>query len=319
MSAENAGVETNSQPSPPPKDALIILPIRHAVLFPGMVLPLAIGRETSIAAVQEAVRGERPIGVVLQIDPNVDNPTPDQLHQVGTAAQILRYVTAPDGTHHAICRGVRRFRILDFIPGFPCLVARVEEIGTSELRTADIEARMALVKQRAHEAIALLPNVSAEVGAAVDSLDSPSALADFIAGIIDTKPSDKQDLLETFDVKERLDRLLMLLAERIEVFRLSKEIGEQTQQSLSSQQREHILREQLRQIRKELGEGDDKTAEIAQLTEAIAKAGMSKEAEEQARRELKRLERMPEAAAEYGMIRTYLDRLIERPWSELTR
>ena len=113
MSAENAGVETNSQPSPPPKDALIILPICHAVLFPGMVLPLAIGRETSIAAVQEAVRGERPIGVVLQIDPNVDSPTPDQLHPVGTAAQILRYVTAPDGTHHAICRGVRRFRILD--------------------------------------------------------------------------------------------------------------------------------------------------------------------------------------------------------------
>ena len=316
-SPQRASIENNDQPSPP-KDALIILPVRSAVLFPGMMLPLTIGRASSVAAVQEAVRGERSIGVVLQIDPAVDDPIPDHLYRVGTIAEILRYVTAPDGTHHAICRGVRRFRTLDFISGFPYLAANVEEIGISEVRTPDIEARTALVKRRAHEAIALLPNVSPEIGGAIDSLDSPSALADFIAGIIDAKPSDKQTLLETFDVKERLDKLLLLLAERIEVFRLSKEIGEQTQQSLSSQQREHILREQLRQIRKELGEGDDKTAEIAQLTDAIAKAGMSKEAEEQARRELKRLERMPEAAAEYGMIRTYLDWLIELPWSKLS-
>jgi ATP-dependent Lon protease len=316
-SPQRASIENNDQPSPP-KDALIILPVRSAVLFPGMMLPLTIGRASSVAAVQEAVRGERSIGVVLQIDPAVDDPIPDHLYRVGTIAEILRYVTAPDGTHHAICRGVRRFRTLDFISGFPYLAANVEEIGISEVRTPDIEARTALVKRRAHEAIALLPNVSPEIGGAIDSLDSPSGLADFIAGIIDAKPSDKQTLLETFDVKERLDKLLLLLAERIEVFRLSKEIGEQTQQSLSSQQREHILREQLRQIRKELGEGDDKTAEIAQLTDAIAKAGMSKEAEEQARRELKRLERMPEAAAEYGMIRTYLDWLIELPWSKLS-
>ena len=316
-SPQRASIENNDQPAPP-KEALIILPVRSAVLFPGMMLPLTIGRASSVAAVQEAVRGERSIGVVLQVDPAVDDPIPDHLYRVGTIAEILRYVTAPDGTHHAICRGVRRFRTLDFISGFPYLVANVEEIGTSEVRAPDIEARTALVKRRAHEAIALLPNVSPEIGGAIDSLDSPSALADFIAGIIDAKPSDKQTLLETFDVKERLDKLLLLLAERIEVFRLSREIGEQTQQSLSSQQREHILREQLRQIRKELGEGDDKTAEIAQLTEAIAKAGMSKEAEEQARRELKRIERMPEAAAEYGMIRTYLDWLTELPWSKLS-
>ena len=316
-SPQRASIENNDQPAPP-KEALIILPVRSAVLFPGMMLPLTIGRASSVAAVQEAVRGERSIGVVLQIDPAVDDPIPDHLYRVGTIAEILRYVTAPDGSHHAICRGVRRFRTLDFISGFPYLAANVEEIGISEVRTPDIEARTALVKRRAHEAIALLPNVSPEIGGAIDGLDSPSALADFIAGIIDAKPSDKQTLLETFDVKERLDKLLLLLAERIEVFRLSREIGEQTQQSLSSQQREHILREQLRQIRKELGEGDDKTAEIAQLTEAIAKAGMSKEAEEQARRELKRIERMPEAAAEYGMIRTYLDWLIELPWSKLS-
>ena len=152
---------------------------------------------------------------------------------------------------------------------------------------------------------------------AIDNLDSASALADFVAGIIDAKPSEKQEVLETIDVKERLDKVLALLVQRIEVLKLSKQIGEQTQQSLSSQQREHILREQLRQIQKELGEGDEKSVEIAELREAVEKAGMPKEAEDQAKKELKRLERMPEASAEYGMIRTYLDWLIELPWSKL--
>ena len=156
------------------------------------------------------------------------------------------------------------------------------------------------------------------MAATIESLDSPSALADFVAGVMDAKPAEKQDILETLDVKERLDKVLALLAQRIQILKLSKEIGEQTQQSLSSQQREHILREQLRQIQKELGEGDDKAVEIAELRLLIEKAGMPKEAEDQAKKELKRLERMPEAAAEYGMIRTYLDWLIELPWSKLS-
>jgi ATP-dependent Lon protease len=238
---------------------------------------------------------------------------------VGTCAQILRYVTAADGTHHVICRGTRRFRVIEFLPGFPFLVARVEEIGVNEVMTTEIEVRVALLKERAREAIQLLPNIPGEVAAAIDNLTSASELADFIAGLIDAKPAEKQDVLETIDVKERLDKVLTMLAQRIQVLRLSKEISEQTQQSLSSQQREHLLREQLRQIQKELGEGDEKSAEIAELRAAIEKAGMPKEAEEQARKELKRLERMPEAAAEYAMIRAYLEWLIELPWSKLSQ
>jgi ATP-dependent Lon protease len=237
---------------------------------------------------------------------------------VGTSAQILRYVTAPDGSHHVICRGVRRFRVIEFLPGYPHLVARVDEVGIAEVLAPAIEARVRLLKERAREAIQLLPNPQPEIAAAVDNIDSASALADFIAGITDATPSEKQEILETFDVKERLDKVLILLAQRIEVLRLSKEIGDQTQRSLSSQQREHILREQLRQIQKELGEGDDKSAEIAELREQIEKAGMPKEAEEQARKELRRLERMPEASPEHGMVRTYLDWLIELPWSKLS-
>ena len=298
---------------------MIILPVRQAVLFPGMVLPLAIGRPSSIAAAQEAVRSERMLGILLQTDPAAEDPSPEQLHRVGTCAQVLRYVTATDGTHHVICRGVRRFRALEFLPGFPFQVARVEEIGVNEVMTTEIEVRVALLKERAREAIQLLPNIPGEVAAAIDNLTSGSELADFIAGLIDAQPAEKQEILETIDVKERLDKVLTMLAQRIQVLRLSKEISEQTQQSLSSQQREHLLREQLRQIQKELGEGDEKSAEIAELRAAIEKAGMPKEAEEQARKELKRLERMPEAAAEYAMIRAYLEWLIELPWSKLSQ
>jgi ATP-dependent Lon protease len=313
---EPAGMSESHPPLPP--DAMIVLPVRQIVLFPGITLPLAIGRPSSIAAAQEAVHTERMLGVILQTDPAIDDPKPEHLHRVGTSAQILRYVTGPDGTHHVICRGVRRFRVIELLAGYPYLVARVDEVGISEVLAPEIEARVQLLKEWAREAIQLLPNPQPEIAAAVDNVDSASALADFIAGIIDATVAEKQDVLETFDVKERLDKVLALLAQRIEVLRLSKEIGDQTQRSLSSQQREHILREQLRQIQKELGEGDDKSAEIAELREQIEKACMPKEAEEQANKELKRLERMPEAAAEYAMIRTYLDWLIELPWSKLS-
>jgi ATP-dependent Lon protease len=311
----DAGQDATNPPLP--EGALIILPVRQAVLFPGMVLPLTIGRPSSIAAAQEAVRAEQLVGLLLQTDATIDDPTPAQLHEVGTSAQIVRYITAPDGTHHVICRGIRRFRIVEFLSGYPYLAARVEEIGAAEVMTPDIEARMNLLRERAREAMGLLQNVPVELATALDTMDSPSALADFVAGLLDVRTVEKQEILETIDIKERLDKVLSLLIQRIEVLKLSKSIGEQTQQSLSSQQREHILREQLRQIQKELGEGDDKTAEIKELREKVEKAGMPKEAHDQVLKELKRLERMPEASPEYGMIRNYLDWLIELPWSKL--
>src|SRR5258706_439779 len=308
-------VPDQSHPSIP-ADATIILPVRSTLLFPGMVLPLTIGRPASIAAAQEAIRSGGKIGLLLQDDPAVEQPRPEHLRRIGTIAEVLRYVTSGE-THYVICRGLRRFRVDEFLTGFPHLVARITEIGISEAITPDIEARMHLLKLRARDALGLLPNPPAEIGPAIDSLDSPTMLADFIAGIIDIPVSEKQDLLETFDVRLLLAKLLGLLAKRIQVLELSKEIGEQTQQTLSSQQREHILREQLRQIQKELGDDDVKAIELKEPAEKIDGAGMPRDAEEQASRELKRLQRMPEMAAEYGMVRSYLEWLVELPWSKL--
>jgi ATP-dependent Lon protease len=317
---QTAAAERPAAEAPKPLDlpegAMILLPTRNAVLFPGIVVPLTLGRPGSIAGAQAAAQWDKPVGVVLQKDPSVDAPGPDDLHQVGTVAEILRYVTAPDGGHHLVVRGTRRFRVREFVPGYPYLVAKIDEVGEAEVYSTEIAARMHQLKERAREAISLLSNVPPEIAAAIDQVQSPSALGDFLANVSDMTPAEKQDLLETFDVAERLDKLLRALAQQIEVLRLSKRIGEQTQESLAGRQREHILREQLRQIQKELGEGEDGQAEIAELREQIEKAGMSEEAEKQALKELKRLERMPEASAEHGMIRSYLDWLIELPWSK---
>ncbi len=298
-----------------PSDALILLPVRQMVLFPGLIAPFAIGRPKSIAAVQEAVKQQRPVGVVMQRDPEIEDPGPEALYRMGTVANILRYMTAPDGTHHVVCQGVQRMRIQDFLPGTPFPVARVLYIAEPDARTPDIEARFINLQRQALEAVQLLPQAPQELIAAIQAADSPGALADLAAGYLDVKPEDKQAILETVDLAPRLDRVSRLLAERIEVLRLTNEIGRQTKATFDERQREAILREQMATIQRQLGEGDNRSQEIAELNEAIAKAKMPPEVEAQARKELRRYERMPEAAAEAGMVRTYLDWLVELPWS----
>ena len=301
-----------------PQDAVIILPVRNVVLFPGVVLPLSLGRGRSIAAAQEAARSNRPIGVILQRDPQVDNPAGDDLYPVGTVASIVRYVTAPDRSHHVICQGENRFRVIEFLEGYPFLVARIERIGEKEVMTTELEARMHTLKQRAVEALQLFPEVPAELVNAVDGLRSPSALADVIASFMDIKPEEKQQVLETTEVQERLDRVLDLLNRRIEVMRLSQEISQRTKQAMDERQREYLLREQLKAIQKELGEEDGRDLEIEELKKAIAEAKMPPDVEQVANKELRRLERMSEASGEYGIIRTYLDWLVSLPWSKLS-
>src|SRR5271170_356558 len=193
-----------------PEDALIIIPVRGMVLFPGLVLPVTLGRERSIAAAQEAARLGQPIGLVLQRDPEQHDPAPGDLHAVGTSAAVVRYLTAPDGAHHIIVQGQHRFRVIEFLEGWPFLVAKVELIGEAEIFSTEIEARVEQLKERAVEVLKLLPNAPQDLAGVIQGMRSPSGLADLIAGVLDIKPTEKQDVLETFDVRVRLDTVLAL-------------------------------------------------------------------------------------------------------------
>ena len=301
---------------PLPADALIIVPVRNTVLFPGLVLPITLGRPKSIAAAQQAVREQRQVGILLQRSADVDDPTAIDMHRMGTIANIVRYITAPDGTNHLVCQGEQRFQISEYLSGWPFLVARVVQIPEPGVRTPEIEARFVDLKAKTIEAIQLLPQVPADLLAAVQSIEAPPALADLAIAYMDVKPEEKQEILETVDIAMRMEKVSRLLAHRIEVLRLSQEIGRQTKVALDERQREALLREQMAAIQRQLGEGEEgKAAEMAELDAAIAKADMPKDIEDQARKELRRLQRMPEAAGEYGMVRTYLDWLIELPWA----
>jgi len=315
MSAKE-GASTGAGSVPPlPPDALIIVPVRNTVLFPGLVLPISLGRPKSIAAAQQAVRDQRQVGILLQRAAEVEEPTAIDMHRMGALSNVVRYITTPDGSHHLVCQGEQRFQIVEYLGGWPFLVARVLRIPEPEIRTPEIEARFVNLKAQAVEAVSLLPQAPAELVAAIQSIEAAPALADLAAAYMDIKPEEKQEILETVDITARMDKVSRLLAHRIEVLRLSQEIGRQTKAALDERQREVLLREQMAAIQRQLGEGEEgKAAEMAELDKAISTASMPKEVEDQARKELRRLQRMPEAAGEYGMVRTYLDWLIELPW-----
>jgi ATP-dependent Lon protease len=316
MLSSGEPTQTGSTLPPLPSDAFIIVPVRNTVLFPGLMLPITLGRPKSIAAAQQAVRDQHQVGILMQRDPEAADPAPIDMHRMGTIANIVRYITAPDGTHHLVCQGERRFQVAEYLSGWPFFVARVVQIPDPDTRTSEIEARFVNLRAQTVEALQLLPQAPAELVAAVQSIEAPAQLADLAIAYMDVKPEEKQEILETIDVAARMDKVSRLLAHRIEVLRLSQEIGRQTKAALDERQREVLLREQMAAIQRQLGEGEEgKAAEVAELEKAISKAGMPKEVEDQARKELRRLQRMPEAAGEYGMVRTYLDWLIELPWA----
>lgn len=315
-----AGISATAQGAnypPLPDDALVIVPIRGTVLFPGVIMPLTIGRKRSIAAAQEAMRNRQSIGFLLQRESLAEETEPSDLYNVGTVATVLRYVTGTNGAHHLICEGEERFRVREFLPGYPFLTARVERMPEQTDVNVEIEARVHQLRKLADETLELLPQIPEGVVQTLAQPQSPAALADLVAGFLDLTLEEKQDLLETFHLQTRLDKLIDKLTRQHEVMRLSEQIGLKTKAAMDKHQRDFLLREQLKTIQRELGEGEI-GAELEELREGITKAGMPPEAEEQSRKELARLEHMPEASTEYSMQRSYLDWMIELPWSKLS-
>lgn len=297
-----------------PADIIALVPMRNVVLFPHVLMPITVGRVKSIATVEHALQSKAPIGIVLQKDAAVDDPGINALCSIGTIANVVRHVASDDGTHHAVCQGVERFQIEEIIEGYPFLAARIKRIKETAQVTTQAEALALQLRERAVEILSLLPGVPAELAHALQATRAPSDLADITASLLDSEVVEKQMLLETIDTEERLQKVLQILSRRIEILRLSQEIGERTKEQMEDRERKYLLHEQLKAIQKELGEDGGNDQEIAQLNEAITQAGMPSDIEAQTHKELQRLQRMPSASSEYSMLHTYLEWMTELPW-----
>lgn len=301
---------------PIPDDGLIILPVRNFVAFPGTVFPLAVGRAASVAAVEQAVREERPIGILLQRDPHDDTPDAEGLHKIGCAAQILRYVASPDSGNHLICRGKQRFRVVELLKKTPFPIARVTDLSDAPDKRPETEARFLYLRELAVELLEILPDAPVGLAESVGQMIEPGLLADLAAAYSDFSLADRQDLLETLDIGARIEKTTKLLARRLEVLRITREIGEQTREAFDERHRKAVLREQLETIRRELDEnGNGLDKEIAELTKTISAAGMPESVRQYTLKELGRYERMPDASGEAGMLRTWLDLMVDLPWT----
>jgi ATP-dependent Lon protease len=295
-------------------DTLILVAVTDTVLLPGTVMPLVLGRPAAAAALQEAARTEQHVALVLERQPATENPGLEALHPIGTEARLLRYFTGRDGSHNAIVLGMGRIRLLSVVHTASQPIVTVQRLSEPTDRGPEIDARAHQVRQLGLEILGLIEHTPPELTATLRSLEQPGALADFVTGLLDVAPFEKQDVLETLELLPRLDRVITKLAYRLEVLRLSHNIGQQTRQAMEGRQREFMLREQLKAIQKELGDTDDAEPGLEELKGKLDAAGLPEEIASQARRELRRLEKMPEGASEAGMVRTYLEWLTELPW-----
>jgi len=300
---------------------LPILPLRDTVLFPNSFLPLAVARESSVRLIEEAIASSKLVGVFTQKDASVEEPTQDDLHRVGTATHIHKMFKLPDGSLRLIVQGLSRLSLETVTAVRPYLRARIvatEDVQREEDRL-EVDALQRNIKTNFQHVVSLSPLLSDDLQALAMNITEPGRLADFIASSLTTLTTVvKQEVLETIDVRARLDLLNRLLIKEAEVLELGSKIQSQVQSEVGKNQREYFLREQMKAIQKELGEGDDQTKEVEELREKIEAAGMPEGVKKEAKRELDRLSKMPVAAAEYTVSRTYLDWLIALPWNKRT-
>jgi ATP-dependent Lon protease len=300
---------------------LSILPLRDTILFPHAILPLAVARESSVALVHDAVRERKVIGVVTQRDPAIDDPVESDLYRVGTLTHIHKMFKFPDGSLRLVVQGVQRFRLTQVHQYRPFLKASIELL--SEVVPAEQEIEVRALAQSAQglfqRVVELSPTLSDELQTLAANIQDPSRLADFVAASLPslTTPQ-KQEMLETLDVRTRLERLNKVLVKDLEVLEVGNKIQSQVKTELQKNQREYYLREQMKAIQKELGEGDDQQREFNELREKVEAAGMPEDVKKESLRELDRLSKMSPAAAEYTVARTYLDWLVALPWNKRT-
>ncbi|MDX6636996.1 MAG: ATP-dependent Lon protease, partial [Solirubrobacterales bacterium] len=306
-----------SQDQPLPH-ALPVLPLRDMVTYPDTLTPLAVGQERSMRLVNDVLSGERMLVMVASRDPELDEPAADDLYTVGVAGVVARMLKVPDGTVRILVQGLERVRIVDYISEEPYLLARIEPMPDELAPSPELEALTQNVQRTFSGIIEQIPYLPEELQLAVANIDEPSALAHLIAGALRIPSTEKQELLEEADVGRRLRRLSEILARELEVIQLGSEIQSQVESEMGKGQREYYLREQLKAIQAELGEEDEQQAELNELRERVEAAALPEQARKQADRELGRLERLPPAAAEYGVIRTYVEWLVDLPWGART-
>src|SRR5712692_5919577 len=299
-------------------EQLPILPVRETVLFPGGVLPLTVGRESSLALVNSLENSEKVLGIVAQLDPRIEEPTASDLHSVGTAARIHKQVKMPNGNVVIFLEGLQRIRLVDLLSFKPFLRARVQpEPDVTGPRDAELEALERNAQDLFRNVVAHSPQLSDELQTAAMNIEDPGRLADFIAGNLPSLSTLlRQELLETGSVRKRLEILIRELSKELEVLELRSKIQEQVQEQVSQSQREYLLREQMKAIQKELGESEDGQAEIDELRKKMEESGMPAEARKECDRELKRLQKMTPASAEYMVARTYLEWMTSLPWAK---
>jgi ATP-dependent Lon protease len=298
---------------------LPILPLRGMVVFPQTAVPLTIGQQRSISLVDEVVTGDRMIGLVTSKDPDLENPGPDDLYRVGTVGTIHRFFRAPDGTIRLLIQGISRIRIGEIIQTEPYLKAKIEPYPEIIESGIEIEALTRNARDQFQHIAEMIPSIPRELVESIAAIDDPLQVTYTIANFQRMELQDAQSLLEMDSLQEKLLKLVNILTRESEVLDLGQKIQNEAKSEIEKVQREYFLREQLKAIQKELGEGDEQAADIEEFRKKIESAGMTEEAAKQSRLELDRLSRLPTAAAEYGVIRTYLDWLVSLPWSKSTQ
>jgi len=297
---------------------LPILPLRGTVLYPDLILPIMVGRKRSVKLIDDAMDADRIIGIITQKRSEIEDPKETDLYSVGVAALILRMIRELDGSQRVIVQGVSRIRLKEYLQKEPYFKVRCEPLDEEQVQGVEIDALIMNLKNLFQRAVELAPYLTTELGSMVSNIRSPSILADLIASNLNLSTAEKQGILETFDVRERLTKVHLFLNKEVQVLELGNKIQSQVKEDMDRTQREYYLREQMKAIKKELGELDEHSTEIKELREKIKKAKMLPEAQTAAEKELERLAKIPPASAEYTVARTYLDWLVELPWSERT-